>query len=876
MENKNKWKIHVVPHTHWDKEWYFTKQDSDILLFDNIKKLLTMLENDEIDTFTYDGQLSIIDDFLEYEKDEKIKEKIIKYTKSKRFIVGPWYTQPDFYNVTSESIIRNLLVGINECKKIGADHLGVAYVPDSFGHNSQMPQIYNQFGLKNFIYWRGVSKNILENNGIINNWVGVDGSKVLSYNFLYGYWPFGANFPYLKMEDGDIEQIAKDFLNNTKDLVSELKNKSPNTNRLLVPLGGDQAPIMKRLKEFIKSINNNSNDEWVLSDYDSFFEDLNKNIVSVPEINEELKSPYLSRIHKTIGSQRQDIKLKMKELEVELYKNLEPLMVGWFINSKQYAKDFIDKVVKNILISQAHDSMGGCNSDRTNDDILNRIEQSLDIVESLKTKILKNIANNIKLKEQEIIIYNTNLTETVFNKKITIFTKQQDFSLFDSESKQVNFSILDKRKQSDGMVVKASTKGEDVSNSDAFYEYDLLITDLKIQPSDFKIISLVKEENIISKSKNDFNLDIKIKENKILIADKTNNKKIKLSLEAEVDAGDSYDYSPKQENKVLINKLVSSKITEIKQDNAKRFNIELIYEVPKSEVSTEKLKQSITLELLQFEDSTIDVKLNTKNLSTEIRWRLISESNIDTNESSFDQCYSASTRINKPFKNWKQEGWKEAPVNIESFENVVGLKNSHYFYVNGLNEYEMIGKNTLALTLFRSVSVLGRNNLLWRPGRASGTSEYNIKTDKSKLYNYDYEINFMIDLRDGVNHFVKGQEYIAKPMYYQNQNLNNLYKKFDRFFLDFADKNSTIKNKISISNNDFIVKSVKKSENGNDVIIRGYNPIEEEINFNVLLNGEKSKVKIINLKEEVVTSGVVDIKVKQNQIISILLPGKSV
>jgi len=67
-------------------------------------------------------------------------------------IVGPWYTQPDLFNISSESIVRNLLFGINKCKQLGANYLKIAYVSDSFGHNNQMPQIYNQFGFKHFIY----------------------------------------------------------------------------------------------------------------------------------------------------------------------------------------------------------------------------------------------------------------------------------------------------------------------------------------------------------------------------------------------------------------------------------------------------------------------------------------------------------------------------------------------------------------------------------------------------------------------------------------------------------------------------------------------------------------------------------------------------
>jgi len=67
MNKKNsKYVLHLVPYTHWDKEWYFTKQDSDILLFENINNLLEMLDKNELKNFIFDGQVSIIDDYLSY------------------------------------------------------------------------------------------------------------------------------------------------------------------------------------------------------------------------------------------------------------------------------------------------------------------------------------------------------------------------------------------------------------------------------------------------------------------------------------------------------------------------------------------------------------------------------------------------------------------------------------------------------------------------------------------------------------------------------------------------------------------------------------------------------------------------------------------
>ena len=182
-------------------------------------------------------------------------------------------------------------------------------------------------------------------------------------------------------------------------MINILKEKSNKLTRdILIPLGGDQAPVLKYLKKFIAELNNLSSDEWIISDYENFFKNLDLDLKTskrnISEFDEELRYSYFSRIHRTIGSQRQDIKSKMKKLEIELFDNLEPLMVYDFITTKKYYRQFVDIILKQMLASQAHDSIGGCNSDRTNRDVNNRIEKSMDLVDSLKTKILKKFLTN--------------------------------------------------------------------------------------------------------------------------------------------------------------------------------------------------------------------------------------------------------------------------------------------------------------------------------------------------------------------------------------------------------------------------------------------------------------------------------------------------
>ena len=58
--------MNVVPHTHWDREWYRTFQDLRLALVEVLDDLLDDLAGDPALThFLLDGQAAAVDDYLE-------------------------------------------------------------------------------------------------------------------------------------------------------------------------------------------------------------------------------------------------------------------------------------------------------------------------------------------------------------------------------------------------------------------------------------------------------------------------------------------------------------------------------------------------------------------------------------------------------------------------------------------------------------------------------------------------------------------------------------------------------------------------------------------------------------------------------------------
>jgi mannosylglycerate hydrolase len=164
--------IHVVSHTHWDREWYLTYEQFRFRLVALVDRLLDLLDRDPAyKYFHLDGQTIVLEDYLEIRPEQE--PRLRRAIEEGRILIGPWYVMPDEFLVSGESLVRNLLRGHRISREFGTP-MPVGYLPDLFGHVGQMPQIWRQFGLDNTILWRGFGGRNAE-----YWWDAPDGSRVL-------------------------------------------------------------------------------------------------------------------------------------------------------------------------------------------------------------------------------------------------------------------------------------------------------------------------------------------------------------------------------------------------------------------------------------------------------------------------------------------------------------------------------------------------------------------------------------------------------------------------------------------------------------------------------------------------------------------------
>ncbi|MGQ4892624.1 MAG: hypothetical protein ACP6IP_09080 [Candidatus Njordarchaeia archaeon] len=277
--------IYFVPHTHWDREWYLTFGEYRQYLVRTLDRLIKALEGGELDYFLFDGQTSVILDYLKLMPE--MEKKICDLVREGNLGIGPWYTQPDEFSVSGESLVRNLLYGLRICGKFGGC-LRIGYLPDIFGHTPQLPQILNGFGIDTFLFSRGYDGSL----GCDFVWEAPDGSRVYARYLQDGYCnamllgvtdrenvftatvgPYDRFFPHFSTYEFELDVDVDRAVKKVEEIVDRYK-KCSELSSVVVMNGCDHLPLQPHIREIIDALKNKY--KVIIGGLNNFFEELKK------------------------------------------------------------------------------------------------------------------------------------------------------------------------------------------------------------------------------------------------------------------------------------------------------------------------------------------------------------------------------------------------------------------------------------------------------------------------------------------------------------------------------------------------------------------------------------------------------------------------
>lgn len=401
--------LHYVLSTHWDREYYQDFQGFRYRLVDIMDRILEGIESGRLmGPFQLDGQVCPIEDYLEA-RPERI-EQVQKYAREGKLVLGPWYTMPDTFLVSGESLIRNLEMGAKQAKRWGQETVcRSANCCDLFGFTGQLPQIFRQLGLEVAYIWRGLNHPEVRHL----RWRGDDGTELLCYRFgTNSYWGYGVHVRRVNQHEGqpDADRFQHDLLHYAEHEAA----RTPSGPVLLFD-GIDHAAWDEEKYGLLKSWlekgvlrNGATTPKAKIShtDLEAYAEEL---LAVGHEVATEVQGELRSAGREHDGTDNQQllagvlsnrawIKRQNAECEAQLCQVAEPL-AAWraFEVGDRELGGLLEVAWRHLLQNHFHDSICGTYVDEVDHEMRHRFRQASRIAEEVTQDTLRLIAANVSL-----------------------------------------------------------------------------------------------------------------------------------------------------------------------------------------------------------------------------------------------------------------------------------------------------------------------------------------------------------------------------------------------------------------------------------------------------------------------------------------------
>ena len=747
--------IHIISHSHWDREWYMPFEHHRARLVDLIDDCIELFETDlDFKSFHLDGHTALLEDYLEIKPQNK--DKLKKYISEGRFFVGPWYVLQDEFLTSSEANVRNLLFGMELAKEFG-NVCKVGYFPDSFGNAGQMPQLMKQAGMKAIAFGRGV-KPTGTNNTVSDDeynsqfselyWKSPDGSIMPAILFANWY-----NNGCLIPEDGDCEYWDKK--------ISDCE-KYASCDELLMMNGSDHMPVQKNLSVAIKTAKEKYPDyNFIHSDFMTYVDAVVKKVpenLAVVEgelINQNTQGWYTLL---NTASGHQNLKLLNRKSEIALESQAEPLAAMASMYGMEHPDDLMRYAWKTLMKNHPHDSICGCSCDEVNEEVKIRFKKCMQVAEVIKNKSLNYLCDRIDTSCFEecvatIAVFNTYGLEKSSLQEIDIdLSREYRPETFNDTTAKIELKKFEDEYElidADGNVYPCK-----VNNLRPRFGYDLPHDDFRkpyiaetvtvtfeacnIPAVGYKVFGVRKKTQNISgerilvdknKMENEF-MSVSVRENGTIdLKDKKTGNVYEglLRYEDVGDLGTEYTFLPVDKESPILSGDEKAKIEIIRDEEfAAEIKITTVMNIPKSgdeELQHEKMmffkglgerkggrsKELVAIEistylLLEKHSKSLKIRTEFENTANDHRLRVLIPTGIKGDKHKVGSVFEAAVRENSHKECWTYPSDCERQQEFLLMQDELrGIAVANI----GIYEYEILKDNSIALTLVRAVGEMG-------------------------------------------------------------------------------------------------------------------------------------------------------------------------
>lgn len=684
MKNENL-HLHVISHTHWDREWYQPFEQFRLRLTDLIDHLLDIFRAYPDYIFELDAQTICLEDYLEIRPE---KRAILKhYIRKGNLRVGPWYVQNDFFLTSGEATIRNLLTGRRIAREFGKCG-DVGYAPDQFGLIRQLPQILAGFGIDSCVFGRGFDRHTKNEF----HWKSPDGSTVLA-SFL-SRW-----YNNLQRLSPDPERAAR-FAN----YAIESQNEEAATSHRLLMNGVDHLEAQEDLPEVLKHLPG-----FRQSTLRAFFDGIKTEADSLPVVTDEMRNCDFSFLLPGTLSSWVPLKIANVRAQAELEWRLEPLSVMLAIAAEDwslYETAFLRHAWKLLLQNHPHDSICGCSTPRVHADDLNRFARLADLTDGLEQRIFRHFFERLDrsaFSPEEYLLAVFNPSPRPSTEELTaeldfpLEEAVEAFELLDPAGKAVAFETL-----SVELRARTSYPAINLPGKTPCRKFTIRFSAENLPPMGYRVFTVrpcrgkllpFEGKCALQNEFLEFHVDRK---GKLTLKDRRTNRSYSdlVTFQDEADIGHTYNFFPAPED-AAIDIPSRSRITVTHKTDCVevryRFLLPRTYDFEHKRRSGEEMENSLTVRYsLKRHSRHLSVEVEADNRSEAHRLRMIFRTGSQTDQSFASVPFGFETRIcdGNPRGNPNSGVIRVADLSV---------------FNHGLFEYQHNTDGTIALTLLRCV-----------------------------------------------------------------------------------------------------------------------------------------------------------------------------
>jgi alpha-mannosidase len=696
--------IHVISHTHWDREWYMPFEKHRRRLVMLIDALLDLMDKDpDFKHFHMDGQVIPLEDYLEIRPHQL--ERIKRVASEGRLSLGPWYVLQDEFLTSGEANLRNMIFGLKSAKKYG-EPIKIGYLPDSFGNISQMPQILAGFGIDNAVFGRGINRwqENSDPQGYKSEltWQAPDGSEVLGI-FMANWYANAMMIPT------DPDQVL-----NYVNQVREACMRYATTSHLLFMNGCDHTPSQPDVSKAIKLANEQLKDAvMVHSNFTDYIKSVKAEAHDLQVKVGELRSEYTdgwATLTNVLGSRIYQKQANWK-CQTLLEKCVEPFSAFAYKLGGKYDSDLIWYAWKTLMQNHPHDSICGCSCDEVHREMDTRFEKCQILAEQLANEALETIVEKINVDGLD----KNSVKIAVFN-PINVSRKEMVMATVDfpKDSDIDDLMVLD----ADGNVVQSYV----LEDMGIVWDYNLpevgfrvpynvrrlhiafLASVPGIGYATFQVLPTMDEISSVYEVdtlENEYFIVEVLNDGRLNITDKMSGFTFKglNHYQDSLDVGDEYNYRAPQEDEIITPFASDTRIGPILCNG--------VYSECTVETKLrlhEEMDISYTLVLVKG-SRRLYVRTQVVNEQKNHRLRVLFPTDIEAEYASADGQFDVIKRKIAVWDGWKNPSNcqpQQAFVDISDDEKGLTIAN------RGLPEYEVLReKNTIAITLLRAIHQLG-------------------------------------------------------------------------------------------------------------------------------------------------------------------------